>query len=138
MKKVFIPFIVIAALTGFMLAGCQKAPPSGTQKMKNGAQQFGQGASEAGKQLANSASSAGSAAKQNLSDSAITAKVKAALASNAGLRSLGLHVSTSHGVVTLSGTVNQASRKTLAAQVAGQVSGVEKVVNQIQVQGSGG
>lgn len=99
---------------------------------------FGQGAKEAGKQLANSATSAGNTAKQSLSDSVITAKVKTALAANTGLRSLDLHVTTTHGVVTLSGNVTQASLKDLTAQVAAQVSGVEKVVNKIQMQDSSG
>ncbi len=66
-------------------------------------------------------------------DSALTAKVKAALLAEPGLRSLQIGVDTKNATVTLSGSVDTAASKERAKEVAGGVAGVASVVDQLTV-----
>jgi hyperosmotically inducible protein len=66
-------------------------------------------------------------------DTAITTKVKAALLAEPGLKSLKIDVDTKNAAVTLSGSVDSAASKEKAKQVAGSVSGVTTVVDQLTV-----
>jgi hypothetical protein len=66
-------------------------------------------------------------------DSAITAKVKAALLAEPGLKSLQINVDTKNAAVTLSGAVDSDASKEKAKQVAAGVSGVNSVVDQLTV-----
>jgi hyperosmotically inducible protein len=69
-----------------------------------------------------------------LDDTAMTTKVKAALAADPGLKTLvDTSVRTDRGVVTLSGAVDSLELKARAAQVAGNVSGVRAVKNDLMV-----
>jgi hyperosmotically inducible protein len=70
---------------------------------------------------------------QVVDDAALTAKVKAALASDAGLKTLGLNVYSSAGVVTLSGVVDSQMLKDNAVKVAESVQGVKSVNNNLVV-----
>ena len=74
-------------------------------------------------------------ARKFWSDTAITASVKSRLAREQ-LRSLTkLDVETRQGLVELRGTVDAASAKERAGEVARQVNGVRRVVNNLRVQG---
>jgi hyperosmotically inducible protein len=68
--------------------------------------------------------------------SALTGKVKSALAADVGLKTLGkIDVdSNASGVVTLKGRVDSAETKKKAEQVAKQVEGVKSVKNQLRVE----
>lgn len=66
-----------------------------------------------------------------LSDSAITTKVKASLLTEKNLKSLGINVDTSGGVVTLSGTVPSSMEKKQAEDVTRHVKGVKDVKNEL-------
>lgn len=124
MRKPAIPMLAVATLAaaGLTLSACHKKQPSPGQQMKQGAQQIGQGVKHA-------ASDAG----QAVSDSAITTKVKSKLTANQGLSSFDIHVETTNGIVTLSGTVNQASARDLAERIARDTDGVKGVNNNIKV-----
>ena len=68
------------------------------------------------------------------SDSALTAKVKTALAKDAGLgTALNINVQTYRGVVQLNGFVNTQEQIRSAADVAGRVEGVTNVENNLRV-----
>jgi len=73
------------------------------------------------------------AAKQLISDTNITAKVKSQLAGDPAINALTVKVDTSNGQVTLSGKVALPEQKAEAEKVARQVEGVKDVVNQIDV-----
>jgi len=73
------------------------------------------------------------AAKQLLSDTNITAKVKSQLAGDPAINALTVKVDTSDGRVILSGKVALPEQKAEAEKVARQVDGVKDVVNQIDV-----
>ena len=71
------------------------------------------------------------------SDSMLTGKVKSALATDVGLKTVtGINVdSDKGGVVTLKGKVDTADQKKRAEAVAKKVSGVKSVKNQLTVGG---
>jgi hyperosmotically inducible periplasmic protein len=68
-----------------------------------------------------------------IDDTTITAKVKAALVGNPTTKALEIKVTTSHGVVELSGFVDSNEVKDTAAQVASSVQGVKGVDNELQL-----
>jgi osmotically-inducible protein OsmY len=69
-----------------------------------------------------------------LDDTAMTTKVKTALATDPGLKTLvDTSVRTDRGVVTLSGTVDSPELKQRAAQVAANVPGVQAVRNNLAI-----
>ncbi len=69
-----------------------------------------------------------------LDDTAITTKVKTALATDPGLKTLvDTSVRTDRGVVTLSGAVDSPELKQRAAQIAANVPGVQAVRNDLAV-----
>ena len=69
-------------------------------------------------------------------DAAITAKVKAAILAEPGLKSLQITVDTSGATVTLSGNVDNADLRERAKQIASSTSGVKGVVDQLAVKSS--
>lgn len=66
-------------------------------------------------------------------DSAITTKVKAAILGDPALKTLQISVKTYKGVVQLSGFVDSMDMVDKAGKVAGQVSGVREVKNDLTV-----
>lgn len=72
-------------------------------------------------------------ASEQVSDAAITTKVKAALAADATTNPLRVDVDTNEGVVRLSGRVDESTNRRRAEEVARNVDGVRRVVNDIQV-----
>lgn len=70
---------------------------------------------------------------QYVDDSAITAKVKAAILEDPALKVFQISVETFKGVVQLSGFVNSPEVRSRAAVVASRVSGVQSVKNNLLV-----
>jgi hyperosmotically inducible protein len=68
-------------------------------------------------------------AGQYIDDTAITAKVKSALAGDSAVKSSDISVTTNQGVVTLAGTVDNSDQKSAAGKDAGNVAGVKDVTN---------
>ena len=68
-----------------------------------------------------------------LDDSAVTAKVKAALIGNPDTKARQINVDTANGVVTLTGTVDNTTAKMSAESTARTVSGVSAVENRLMV-----
>src|SRR5687768_8254181 len=66
---------------------------------------------------------------------ALTTKVKSALAADVGMRTVtGINVDSEDGVVTLKGKVTSADHKKRAEAVAKKVDGVKKVKNELKVE----
>lgn len=76
----------------------------------------------------------GRTAGQNLDDSNTTAAVKAQLARDKVSSLTRIDVDTNGGVVALNGTVESAEQRARAEQIARGVSGVKRVINNLQVQ----
>jgi len=70
---------------------------------------------------------------QYVDDSAITAKVKAAIFDEDSLKSRQINVETFKGVVQLSGFVDSSKSYNKAEQIAEDVDGVKSVINNIVV-----
>jgi osmotically-inducible protein OsmY len=70
---------------------------------------------------------------QYVDDSTITTKVKAEILGDPALKVFQISVETFKGVVQLSGFVNSADVRSRAAVVAGRVSGVKSVKNDLIV-----
>ncbi len=77
----------------------------------------------------------GKTAGRNIDDAVITAEVKTKLATDQAAATLTkIVVDTNRGTVALNGNVERAAAKQQAAELAGQVSGVTDVINNLQVQ----
>jgi hyperosmotically inducible protein len=113
------------------LAACDK--PGSAEKagksIDQAAENAGDEMDEASKKLGEQGDKAGVA----LDDTAITAKVKAAILAEPGLKVLQINVDTTKGVTTLSGTVDSLQSSDRAKEIAGAVSGVKDVDNRLVV-----
>ena len=69
-------------------------------------------------------------------DAAITAKVKAAILAEPGLKSLQINVDTQAATVTLTGSVANTDLRERAKQIASSTSGVKGVIDQLSVKSS--
>jgi sporulation protein YlmC with PRC-barrel domain len=69
------------------------------------------------------------------SDASITAAVKTRLAGTSPATLLKVHVDTTNGIVQLNGTVDSDKTRQRATELARQVDGVRRVVNNLRVQG---
>lgn len=76
----------------------------------------------------------GESAGQYTDDSAITARVKTALAADKVANLTRIDVVTTNQVVALNGIVQSADQKRRAEEVAKEISGVRRVQNNLQIQ----
>jgi len=112
-------------------------------ELKSAGEQIKAGANEAGAAIERGAEKVNDqvqtkvvpAAKQLISDTNITAKVKSQLAGDPAINALTVKVDTSDGQVILSGKVALPEQKAEAEKVARQVDGVKDVLNRIDVVG---
>jgi len=72
-------------------------------------------------------------AAENLSDAAITTKVKSKLLADKTTQGLKINVDTQAGAVTLTGDVRSAAEKDMAEKIARETEGVKSVRNQLTV-----
>jgi osmotically-inducible protein OsmY len=84
------------------------------------------------------ARAAGQAIVDATADARITAAVKARLLASRDVSSLSISVSTSNGIVTVSGTVPKAEDIGKVMVIALETEGVRQVISTIQVQGKAG
>ena len=75
----------------------------------------------------------GRTAGQNVDDAGLTTRVNAALVAEKPSNFTRIDVDTTNGVVALNGTVETPEQKARAEQLAGRVSGVRKVINNLQI-----
>jgi len=106
------------------LAGCDQRHPNETT---------GQKLDRATQNVAAETKDAASKTAAALDDGAITAKVKAAIFAEPGLKSLQIEVETHDAVVTLSGSVDTADLRERAVKIAGSLNGVRQVVDKLVV-----
>ena len=119
------PMMAVTALaSGLLVAGCGQQGTSSTvgQKMDRTADKVAATTSDSTAKVATAAD-----------DTAITAKVKAALIAEPGLKSTEINVDTKEATVTLSGTVASNELRDRAKQIASSTSGVKNVVDNLVV-----
>ncbi|MPZ76899.1 MAG: BON domain-containing protein [Deltaproteobacteria bacterium] len=76
----------------------------------------------------------GRTAGRNVDDATLTGSVKTKLAADKVSSLTRVDVDSTDGVVSLNGVVDSADQKTRAQELASQVNGVKKVINNLQVQ----
>ena len=125
--------IGISLLLAVGLSACGKPGPAETAGKK-----IDQTADEAGKRVGEAAAKAeikigeqSTKAGVAIDDAEITAKIKAAIFAEPGLKSLQISVDTVKGVVTLSGSVDSQQNSDMAKGLASAVMGVNGVENRL-------
>jgi len=86
------------------------------------------------KKAQTSAASAAHKTAEYASDSEITAAVKSKFVADSKVSALDIHVETTNGVVTLTGTTKSSAEKAEAIKVARQTSGVKRVVSKLTIE----
>lgn len=76
----------------------------------------------------------GKTASQSMSDASITATVQGKLTADTVSNFTRVDVDTERGTVLLSGVVQTSEQKARAERLAGQVDGVKRVTNNLQIQ----
>ena len=120
--------ILVAALAAATLAsaGCEQ------RSADNPARSVGQAAEK----MPTSTSQAADKVATAADDTAITAKVKAAILAEPGLKSLQINVDTKGATVTLTGSVDSDMLRDRAKQIAMATEGVRNVVDNLSVKAS--
>lgn len=123
----------IALLLAVGISACGKPGPAEIAGKK-----IDQTADEAGKRVGEAAAKVeikigeqGAKAGVAIDDTEITAKIKAAIFAEPGLKSLQISVDTVKGMVTLSGSVNSQQNSDMAKGLASAVAGVKGVENRL-------
>jgi hyperosmotically inducible periplasmic protein len=119
--------LVALAAGTLLMVGCDQRAPADSASAK-----LDRTADKVGTAVSNAADKTATGAE----DAAITAKVKAAILAEPGLKSLQINVDTNGATVTLSGNVDNADLKERAKQIASNTSGVKGVVDQLAVKSS--
>jgi hyperosmotically inducible protein len=120
--------LVALAAGTLLMAGCDQRPPAGSASAK---------VDRAADKVEAPVSSAADKTATVADDATITAKVKAAILAEPGLKSLQINVDTNSATVTLSGNVDNADLRDRAKQIASSTSGVKSVVDQLTVKSTG-
>jgi hyperosmotically inducible periplasmic protein len=92
-------------------------------------QKLGEASDKVGEKMSQQGEKAGVA----IEDTEMTAKIKAAIFAEPGLRTLQISVDTIKGVVTLTGSVNSQSNRDMAQALASAVAGVKRVENRLLI-----
>jgi hyperosmotically inducible protein len=115
--------VVFSLGVGLAFAGCDQ----------QGSAEAGRQMDEAGKAVGEKVEKAG----EYLDDAAITAKIKGDILSDPLLKVLQINVTTTNGIVTLSGVVDSKQSIDRAVEIARRVKEVKSVENGMVVKGAG-
>ena len=126
----------ISTLLALGLAACDGTPgpaESAGKKIDLTVQDAGKSIGQTVDKVGEKMAVQGEKAEVAMEDTEITTKVKAAIFAEPGLKTLQIAVDTVKGVVTLTGSVDSASNSDKAKALAGAVSGVKEVHNQLTI-----
>ena len=125
--------IGISSLLVVGLSACEKPGPAETagKKIDQTVEEAGKKMGEATDKVAVKMAERSEKAGVVIDDAEITAKVKAAIFAEPGLKTLQISVDTVNGVVTLTGSVDSQPSSDSAKALAGAVAGVHRVENQL-------
>ena len=118
--RALLPVLILGI--AFVGAGCDQ---------RNSTETVGQKLDRATDKVAAKTNDAANKTAEVVDDTALTAKVKAAILAEPGLSTLQIGVETKDAVVTLSGAVDSSQMKDRARQVAGSIAGVRDVVDNL-------
>lgn len=129
----------IAILLAAGLVACNKPGPAETagkkidQAFENAGEKVGAATERVGEKLGAQVAKTGANLGGAMDDAEITARIKAAIFAEPGLKTLQISVDTVNGVVTLSGSVDSQSKSDTAKALAAAVEGVSKVENRLEL-----
>ncbi|MGB9195246.1 MAG: BON domain-containing protein [Azonexus sp.] len=130
LKLIAISLFLAAGLTACDKPGpAEKAGKSMDQTASEAKNKIGDTVDKAEKKMTEQSAKAG----QAIDDTEITARVKAAVFAEPGLKTLQISVDTVKGVVTLSGTVDSQANSDKARTLAAAVADVKDVSNKLVV-----
>ena len=130
--------IKLIAVSLFLLAGLaacdnQKPAESAGKKIDQTADDASKKISETVNKVGEKLSAESAKTGAAIEDAEITARVKAAIFAEPGLKTLQISVDTVAGVVSLSGSVDTPANSEMARSLAGAVTGVKEVQNKLVV-----
>lgn len=127
--------IGISMLFAVGLTACDKPGPAETagKKIDQTVGEAGKKIGEVTDKVVEKLGEQGEKAGVAIDDAEITAKVKAAIFAEPGLKTLQISVDTVKGVVTLSGSVDSSPSSDRAKVLAGAVAGVKEVKNRLVI-----
>jgi hyperosmotically inducible protein len=130
LKVVAVSLLLIAGLSG-----CDKPGPaeSAGVKIDKATESMGKNLGDATDKVEISLAEHSNKAGVVIDDAEITTKVKAAIFAEPGLKSLQIGVDTVNGIVTLSGSADAQANSDRAKALAGAVSGVKGVINNLVI-----
>jgi hyperosmotically inducible periplasmic protein len=138
-----IPILALAAIAGMALAGCDRpSTPTASNDSRVAALVAAPSPSTSTAVPDRASPNAPAAAslerpeggmKAAVAETVTTGKIKAAIAAESGMKDSDVSVSTTHGVVTLSGTVKSQDQVTIATNLAQRQEGVGRVESQLAV-----
>jgi hyperosmotically inducible periplasmic protein len=118
------------------LSACGKQPgPAETagKKIDQTADDVGKRVNESADKVAEKMGEQSDKTGVAIDDTEITAKIKAAILAESGLKTLQISVTTQKGVVSLSGSADSQANSDMAKALAAAVAGVTKVNNELVV-----
>ena len=130
-KKLKLAGLALLLLAG--LSACDKPGPAEVagKKIDQTADAAGKSISDAAEKVGDKLGEQGAKAGVAIDDAEITAKTKAAIFAEPGLKTLQINVDTVKGVVTLSGTVDSQASSDRVKLLASAVTGVRDVINNL-------
>ena len=130
LKLIAISLFLAAGLTACDKPGpAEKAGKAMDQTASDAKNKIGETVDKAEKKMTEQSAKAG----QAIDDTEITARVKAAVFAEPGLKTLQISVDTVKGVVTLTGTVDSQANSDKARTLAAAVADVKEVSNKLVV-----
>ena len=130
LKLIAISLFLAAGLTACDKPGpAEKAGKAMDQTASDAKNKIGETVNKAEKKMTEQSAKAG----QAIDDTEITARVKAAVFAEPGLKTLQISVDTVKGVVTLTGTVDSQANSDKARTLAAAVADVKEVSNKLVV-----
>ncbi len=129
-KTVFASMMIVSGLVA-----CNKPGPaeSAGKKIDQTTENVSTAVSNSAEKVGNTIAESSRSTGQAIDDSEITAKIKALLLNEPGLKSLKITVSTEKGEVTLAGKADTQANRAKATQIAESVNGVSSVKNLLSV-----
>ena len=123
--------LALSLTLGFLLLACdnKNAAETAGKKIDEAAAKASRKLDQAAKEL----DQQGGKVAEVLDDAGVTAKVKAAILAEPGLKVLQINVETTKGITTLSGSVDSEPSSQRAQRIAAAVSGVKRVDNRLSV-----